>query len=789
MKALKLNISQKYRKDMLPDELYEAARRAWSPSEENRDTVQYALIVAKDKEDKNKDPRGEVRALYEIESWEPVEDEKWCFSGKPADAELWDKCIGEKQAGRKNSQNPLAVIDLRVFMEFGHGINKPHVENALDYIVEKGKSQNDDILYVSDKKKPHKAYILHAGKKCGVKDIMRIAYCYSINEVPNDQNGEFSQKQCGLFDHTSARWNTNKARKFLKNLGFNTDNDNSKNQSGESDMKTTELRELLEQFYQIILYGPPGTGKTYSAKQVLMELLNVKDEKALDNLRDYWDIVQFHPSYNYEDFVRGIKVNTKGGQPTYDTVNRVFGDMCKSAQKNKRNHVLIIDEINRANVSAVLGELIYALEYRNKRIKTPYLGDIIIPENLYIIGTMNTADRTIGQIDYAVRRRFALVHCLPNEDIISDDKAKEFFFSVDKIVKEHLSSGFDADDFRIGHSYFMTTGKKLSNRIIYQVVPILREYVKDGVLKETAKDLIGKILDKARNSTNDIPKDNGEEEDTDDNDDSGGRRFYWEKDDRSGSAGVGRTAFNIIKDFITHHPEMTANELSEKFEKVSWRNHKRIKLLPNNAKDAQHYFTDIIPLKNGNETVCISSEWGATGQSSERWNEFKNYMKQLGYSISQYRIVNIDNGDMRLWEYCAKYDFVSAGGKQIYHTQLNKIQEGDILFICLLNGPQTGCIACARVISEVMNVWEIPVETGELGDVLIDEKTTYREKFCDGKDFPDKAVKIEWFSRPPLDNPIQRIGWHRKFRTDKINIDSFKRLTNAFNIKRDDSDE
>ena len=787
MKALKLNISRKYREDMLPDELYEAARRAWSPSEENRNTIKYALIVAKVEEEGDNDPRGKVRALYEIESWEPVEDKKWCFSGKPADDKLWNECIGQKQALRKNSRSPFTIIDLHVFMEFGYGIKNPHIESALNYIVKKGKNQSNNILYVSDNKKPQKAYILRSGKKCGVKDVIRIAYCYSINLMPNDQNEEFSQKQCGLFDHDSAWWTTNKARKFLKDLGFNTDNGNSTSQSGESNMKTTKLRELLAQFYQIILYGPPGTGKTYSAKQVLMELLNVKDEKALDDLRDYWDIVQFHPSYNYEDFVRGIKVNTKGGQPTYDTVNRVFGNMCKSAQKNKRNHVLIIDEINRANVSAVLGELIYALEYRDKQIKTPYLDNIIIPKNLYIIGTMNTADRTIGQIDYAVRRRFAFVHCLPNEDIISDDEAKGFFFSVDKIVKEHLSSGFDADDFRIGHSYFMATGKKLGNRIIYQVVPILQEYVKDGVLKESARKLIREILDNARNLTDDIPKDE-EEEDTDDNDDPGGRRFYWEKDDRSGSAGVGRTAFSVIKDFITHHPEMTANELSATFEPVSLGNHKRIKLLPNDANEAQHYFTNIIPLKNGDETVCISSEWGATGQSSKQWDTFKNHMKQHDYSISQYRIVNIHNGNMRLWEHCVKYGFVSAGGKKIYHTQLNKIQKGDILFICLLNAPQTGCVACARVISQPMDVWDIPVETGKLGDVMVDESTTYFDKFCDGRDFPDKAVKIEWF-RLPLDNPISIIGTHRKFRTDKIGTDDFKRLTDIFNINRDDSEE
>ena len=181
-----------------------------------------------------------------------------------------------------------------------------------------------------------------------------------------------------------------------------------------------EAMNLLEGgFPQVIFYGPPGTGKTRAALNVAASILGRADAKALPAGDDSpFAFVQFHPSYNYEDFVRGIRVETDGGQVVYKTENRIFGEMAKRAAKQpNEKHVLVIDEINRANVSAVLGELIYGLEYRGKEVQTPYEVDgktgLLIPENLQIIGTMNTADRTIGQIDYAVRRRFAFVHCPP----------------------------------------------------------------------------------------------------------------------------------------------------------------------------------------------------------------------------------------------------------------------------------------------------------------------------------------------------------------------------------------
>jgi 5-methylcytosine-specific restriction protein B len=180
-----------------------------------------------------------------------------------------------------------------------------------------------------------------------------------------------------------------------------------------------------------------------------------------------------------------------------------FDAFVKKLQNN--DYVLIIDEINRANLPSVLGELIYALEYRGEPVNSMYAIDndatITIPENLYIIGTMNTADRSVGHIDYAIKRRFSFVDVLPNVEVITNEKAKELFKEVSKLFTEtYLASDFDAKDVQIGHSYFLlkeesefSESEQLQLKLDYEILPILNEYVKDGLLLETAKEEINKI--------------------------------------------------------------------------------------------------------------------------------------------------------------------------------------------------------------------------------------------------------------------------------------------------------
>ncbi len=295
--------------------------------------------------------------------------------------------------------------------------------------------------------------------------------------------------------------------------------------------------------HQMILQGPPGSSKTYSSREFLKFVANsnagvqISDEELdslqisnYENQTSYsewmkktpgklpkiaWDIVQFHPSYGYEDFVRGIEVGTiKTGTSSavsYDTVNKILGKISNLASQKgneKTKFFLVIDEINRANLATVFGELIYGLEYRGRKVATPYTvnndNKVSLPDNLYIIGTMNTADKSIGGIDYAIRRRFLFFPLLPDRSVILEyrngkggnpdaekkqikvnEKAAMLFDRVAELfTPDNLNAEYFKDDVQIGHTYFMVDSEEqLFLRFRYQILPILREYYKDGLFQ------------------------------------------------------------------------------------------------------------------------------------------------------------------------------------------------------------------------------------------------------------------------------------------------------------------
>ena len=248
---------------------------------------------------------------------------------------------------------------------------------------------------------------------------------------------------------------------------------------------------------------------------ILWNNFNLEDGEDLSEFDEVMthgesELIQFHPAYTYEDFVRGIVASSHDGVISYDVENKILAEFARKAIENPNGkYVLIIDEINRANLPSVLGELIYALEYRGESVKSIYeyenTRDIKLPKNLYVIGTMNTADRSVGHIDYAIRRRFAFYDVLPSKEVIAFGKAKVLFESVEKLFrgdKAQISSDFDADDVQLGHSYFLPSQKdiseedfykELSIKLKYEIKPILYEYIKDGILLDSAREVVEKL--------------------------------------------------------------------------------------------------------------------------------------------------------------------------------------------------------------------------------------------------------------------------------------------------------
>lgn len=218
-----------------------------------------------------------------------------------------------------------------------------------------------------------------------------------------------------------------------------------------------ELHGLLQDKGQIVLYGPPGTGKTYVALKLAEALATDDDRRAL---------VQFHPSMAYEDFMEGFRPVLRGDQLTYQLTEGPLIELANRAALDPRPHVLIIDEMNRANLPKVFGELLFLLEYRDRPVKLAYraTGDAFaLPKNVWIIGTMNLADRSVGQIDAALRRRFAFVSFAPNDEqnggllrrwLVKQNQAEWPADLVDQ-VNDELEKELGHADLLIGPSYFM----------------------------------------------------------------------------------------------------------------------------------------------------------------------------------------------------------------------------------------------------------------------------------------------------------------------------------------------
>ncbi len=251
-----------------------------------------------------------------------------------------------------------------------------------------------------------------------------------------------------------------------------------------SDEDYYNLVELIRYKKNVILQGAPGVGKTFAAKRIAYSMIGEIDKSRVQ-------MVQFHQSYSYEDFIEGLRPSENG---QYDIKPGVFQKFCDKARDDKENeYFFIIDEINRGNLSKIFGELFMLIENDKRDSEVPLLYSgayFSVPSNVYIIGMMNTADRSLAMLDYALRRRFVFFDMKPGfttEGFIkyADSLKNDKFNSLISCIKE-LNEKIKADDslgegFCIGHSYFCIKKedfgeKTLANIVRFELIPLIKEY-------------------------------------------------------------------------------------------------------------------------------------------------------------------------------------------------------------------------------------------------------------------------------------------------------------------------
>ena len=266
-----------------------------------------------------------------------------------------------------------------------------------------------------------------------------------------------------------------------------------------SEEKYDSLCNALKNKMNIILQGAPGVGKTFAARRLAWSLMGEKDDNRIE-------LVQFHQNYSYEDFVMGYKPSENG----FKLKEGVFYRFCKKAEEQpEKDFFFIIDEINRGNLSKIFGELLMLIEndYRGTTITLPYSDEqFSVPNNLYIIGMMNTADRSLAMIDYALRRRFSFIEMEPAfesngfkdyQKKLNDPKFDELINKIKDLNQEITEDKTLGKGFCIGHSYFCgqdaCTEEWLSSIVDYDILPMLNEYWFDepNKVEKWSKILLG----------------------------------------------------------------------------------------------------------------------------------------------------------------------------------------------------------------------------------------------------------------------------------------------------------
>lgn len=272
---------------------------------------------------------------------------------------------------------------------------------------------------------------------------------------------------------------------------------------------------ILQRKGQVILYGPPGTGKTYRALRVARELaarhtfrkafhaLTAAEQDRITGPNGLVRLCTFHPGFGYEDFVEGLRPQIRNDQMVFQHSNGIFKRLCEEAAKRPDRFFLVVDEINRGDVPRIFGELITAIE-KDKRgipVVLPVSGSsLTVPDNVCLIGTMNTADRSISLLDAALRRRFGFVELMPDSSQLAGRKAgglplAPWLDALNARLRRYLKR--DARNLQIGHAYLLpaapiTSLAEFARVLRDDIIPLLEEYCYDDFA--TLKDILGTAL-------------------------------------------------------------------------------------------------------------------------------------------------------------------------------------------------------------------------------------------------------------------------------------------------------
>lgn len=312
------------------------------------------------------------------------------------------------------------------------------------------------------------------------KNTRSVTWLEIWTEQPKKTNASYNEKQA-FIEIKDKNKETDEIKDVISKYMF------------ELNSKEKECLEKLQKSRQIILTGAPGTGKSYAAREIANRLTGNKAENI--------DFVQFHPSMDYTDFVEGLRpIKDDKGQIGFERRDGIFKAFCKKALENQENFVFIIDEINRGDISKIFGELFFAIDpsYRGEKGKITtqyqnlvesddlYAGGFYIPENVYIIGTMNDIDRGVESMDFAIRRRFTWIEVNPDDTQSMLDSgipeyaadAKERMGALNKVIFTNPSLG---KAYQIGAAYFLRLNElngDFDALWAYHLEPLLREYLR-----------------------------------------------------------------------------------------------------------------------------------------------------------------------------------------------------------------------------------------------------------------------------------------------------------------------